>query len=318
MFGGKECPRAVHRARRPICAALLLSVCMAAAESWPPKVGAVRCLTPGGGVSPSFSRDGKRIAFVRTTEQGVQELWSLPIATGKAERIGSISAVQEPVWSPRCDWIAYLAGPVFARHIYLVDPGVGTPRHVTRKPGFISALSWIDGGERLAYVFGRGKTRRVVAIDPLAEEPVAEALAGLLPGQPAFSPSGRHVAVVTVDERGRLNITVSDRAGKTRTDIPPVEGEANNIRGCYGPAFSPDDRYLVYVRGGIQPLSDLYLRELATGRESRLTTDRCDNQTPVFCPDGKAVAFVAAKGGATYKVWIMYLEGVGALTNGRR
>jgi len=49
-----------------------------------------RCLTPDGGLMPSFFPDGKRIAYVRSTPDGEQQLWILTIDTGKAVRLGDI------------------------------------------------------------------------------------------------------------------------------------------------------------------------------------------------------------------------------------
>jgi Tol biopolymer transport system component len=49
----------------------------------------------------------------------------------------------------------------------------------------------------------------------------------------------------------------------------------------------------------------LYLRDLKTGTETALTTDQFDNQMPVFSPNGKILAFVAAKNGGNYRIYLM-------------
>jgi len=63
------------------------------------------------------------------------------------------------------------------------------------------------------------------------------------------------------------------------------------------------------VRSDIQPASDLHWHDLAKDRSlGALTSDRSDNQMPAVSPDGKGLAFVAAKQGAIHKIYLMDLD----------
>jgi len=290
----------------------LLALCAMSCVSFAIRAQAAdsdRCLTPDGGLMPSFFPDGKRIAYVRSTPEGEQQLWIVTIETGKAARLGDIDAAEWPTVSPDSRHIAYLSGPVFAKRIFVVEVAGGDPRPATPKPGFMSRPCWVENGKRIAFALGSGKKRQVVSIDPSAPEKDVHTLKQLGVGVPTFSSTGKLVAIVTPDDRGAGYLKVFTADGKVHTDIPQVNfaGSGVNPRGCYDPAFSPDERYMAYIRSDLQPASDLYLRNLRTGGEVRLTTDRADNQSPAFAPDGRSIAFVATRNSQPHKVYLMSL-----------
>lgn len=293
------------------CLLLCSGASLSEVNKWPPKITSIRCLTPNGGLMPAFFPDGKRIVFVRTTAEGEQQLWTTDVKTVKPRRIGLLNDVEHPVISPDGRWIAYMSGPVFARQIWIVDPEGLKPRQLTEVPAVRSAPCWTSSGKRLTFAQGRDKERRIVSIDPFAEKPSKTILSRLGTGQPTFSPSGKFIAINELDKNGAFGLRVLRANGSLLTAIAPVPQTSTiPVRGCYQPAFSPNERYLVYVRAGIQPLADLYLHDLRSGKKLRLTTDQADNQTPVFSPDGKAIAFVSFRGNNAYKVWLMSLENI--------
>ena len=275
-----------------------------------PTVQSVRCLTPDGGLTPCFFPDGKRIAYVRATPEGEQQLWIISIETGKATRLGDIDDAEHPAVSPDGKSIAYLAGPVFARRIFIIDVAKAKTRALTTKPGFMSRPCWVGGGKRISFASGKGRDRRLVSIALSAPGENVREVKRVGPATPTFSDTGKFIATVTPDDKGAGYLRVLTADGKVHMEIPQVDFSASGVnpRGCYDPAFSPDDRYLAYVRSDLQPASDLYLRDLKTGAETRLTTDRADNQTPAFSPDGRSLAFVALRGSQQHKVHLMALK----------
>ena len=268
-----------------------------------------RCLTADGGLMPTFFPDGKRIAYVRPTPRGGQQLWIVTIKTGKAIRVGDLDAVEWPTVSPDGRHIAYVSGPVFARRIFVIAPNGDNLRALTPKPGFMSRPCWVDNGKRIAFSLGKGPDRRVVSVDVSAPDKDVRRFKYFGPGVATFSRTGKYLAIVTPDDRGAGYLRVFTADGKVHTEIPQVDFATSGVnpRGCYDPAFSPDERYMAYVRSDLQPASDLYLRDLETGSEIPLTTDRADNQAPTFSPDGRALAFVSYRNGAAHKVYLMGL-----------
>ncbi len=281
-----------------------------------PSRAAVRQITVDGGHRPCFFPDGKRLAYLKPLDDGRQQLRVVNAATGKSRAVGKVDSADRPGVSPDASRIAFVDGPVFNRRLWTVDSVTGKATCLTKSGGFRSGPSWIDGGKGLAFAKGFGRKRKTVAIASTGAGTTAKSIPNIPPGIPTFSPRGRFVAVVAPDAKGVLQIRVVDRKGKDVVTIPPYVRRPSGTmpRGCYDPAFSPDGRYLAYVRSDIQPLSDIHLVDLKTGHQAALTSDHADNQAPAFSPDGQSMAFVAAKKGASHQVWLMTLKNAAPTT----
>ena len=157
---------------------------------------------------------------------------------------------------------------------------------------------------------GQGKGQIAVALEPFSVDAKMKQHRQLGVGQPTFSVSGELVTMVSVDKTGTAYLRVVNADGTAHTKIPPINvtTRGKNARGCYDPAFSPDERYLAYVRSDLQPLSDIHLHDLRTGASTPLTTDHADNQSPAFSPDGRSIAFVAARKGQSHGIFLMSLR----------
>ncbi|KAA1421396.1 hypothetical protein F0U44_03605 [Nocardioides humilatus] len=110
----------------------------------------------------------------------------------------------------------------------------------------------------------------------------------LLPEHAAVSSDGQRIVYRTVVDLWLINADGTGKVQLTHTGLDISES---------GPAFSPDGRYVTYSSdpGGN---SDIYRRDLVTGRVVRLTTSTGADYDAAFSPDGKSIVFVSTRNGS--------------------
>jgi len=96
----------------------------------------------------------------------------------------------------------------------------------------------------------------------------------------ALSPDGKKIAFVM---RGEI-FAVSSTDGGDAARVTYSSAEESQV------AWSVDSRRLVYVSDRDGP-THLFLYDFATNTESRITSDQASDDTPMFSPDGKSIAF---------------------------
>ncbi len=88
------------------------------------------------------------------------------------------------------------------------------------------------------------------------------------------------------DRRNRL-VEVDATSGAKRTVMTRPEGEIRTVK------FSPDMKWIAYIRSAENEMSIIYLRNLASGAEYPVTEKWYDSSSPIFSKDGKYLIFVS-------------------------
>jgi Tol biopolymer transport system component len=220
--------------------------------------------SPGSEFSPSFSPDGKQVAFSWDGEkQDNTDVYIKLIGAGDPLRLTKDPAPDvSPAWSPDGRFIAFVRTRPGQKSEILAVPALGGAE---RKLGEVAPV--LD-----------------LASHALAWTPDSQALI-TLDRETAGGPHCLFLLGVQSGERRKL------------TAPPPT------ARGDGDPAISPDGSGLAFIRHLGHRISDLYVVQLERdygpkGELKRLTSDNLETSSPVWSADGRELIFVSSRGGS--------------------
>jgi Tol biopolymer transport system component/imidazolonepropionase-like amidohydrolase len=253
---------------------------------------------------PAVAGDG-RLAFVSAGKDGR----SLMVRESGKDRIllSSKNELVGPAWNAagtRLAYVEYRQGnegrDAGMSALNMVDPATGaiTRQNAEREDVFTGRPQWRADGALLYAADGKIRTRRGAAAKDIPftarfevqrPEPyrfkrqdfltsAPQAAKGIM--APVVSPDGSKIAFVALGDIWLL--TVGKAQPERLTDDPWVDID---------PAWSPDGSKLVFAsdrRGS--GIMDIYVRDMKTGREERVTETVESLTAPAFSPDGKSLA----------------------------
>ena len=171
--------------------------------------GPPRQVTHGVGDSePTFSPDGRSIAFLRPDSYGDGDM--LVVRRRGRERVVTHEVSGRPAWSPDGRWIAVIAARSLT--IELVRPSSGAHKVVVNDCGCaLTGGAWSPDSRRLAYVNGEG-----IYVVERSGRRWRQRLLAAPPGQGfAWSPRGKAIGFATDS-----GVEIVSLAGGVRTLVP--------------------------------------------------------------------------------------------------
>ncbi len=173
--------------------------------------------------------------------------------------------------------------------VFTVPASEGPIRNITRSPDAREIdATWSPDGGQVAYLsdasgeyeiwvrpqMGDGEARRVTSDGSIWRFP------------PRWSPDGTRLAFG--DKRQRLNIV---DVGNGRVTVADAS-DRNDITDY---AWSPDSRFVAYVKNNEASFSSIWIYALEDGETRQVTGDMTDDSNPVFDPDGRYLYFLSSR-----------------------
>jgi dipeptidyl aminopeptidase/acylaminoacyl peptidase len=172
----------------------------------------------GTGGTSSLSPDGRRVAFMRETEEGNLDIWLLELGRNVLSRFTTDAAADLlPVWSPDGTRIVFSSNRKGGFELYekAVDSDTGSERLFLTSAQVEFASDWSLDGRFLLYTSVDAKTNSDIWALPLDGKrepfPVVQT-ANFNESFPRFSPDGRWIAYES-NESGRSEIYIQPFRG---------------------------------------------------------------------------------------------------------
>lgn len=246
---------------------------------------------PGSQYSPSWSLDGKRIAFLNFDTVSSQ-VWSVAIDGTGLQAITDRNTGDKswPIYAPDGKSIYYNRQEALWRTPVNPDNGApaGEPVKVVDLGSTVIRNATLSAaGTRIAYSAANANNNLIaVELAPISKEPAGQFSfltneQGTRHISPAFSPDGRKIAFAAQRRGSGWNVWVIDAEGGNPTQL--------TLSGGRSPSWYPDGRQIAFlsVRQGHRKFWSI---DAGGGNEKSLF-ELDDIENPSLSPDGQSVAF---------------------------
>jgi dipeptidyl aminopeptidase/acylaminoacyl peptidase len=252
---------------------------------------------------PQLSPSGEWIAYTVTVmdkeaNKGQSAIWIVPVISGEPRLLASSPASDStPRWSPDGKRIAFISSRGGTPQIWTVAPEGGEPVQLTNLSTGAAGVIWSPDGKYLAFA----SSVYPDAADDAANKAKSEAAEAskvkarlfntlLVRHWNAWSDGTRsHVFVVPAAGGGPVDVTPGD------FDTPPIA-----LGGNQDYAFSPEGMEIAFVRNidpafkkGLGTNNDIFLVPVTGGEIKQVTTNKANDHSPVYSPDGRYLAYLA-------------------------
>jgi Tol biopolymer transport system component len=155
---------------------------------------------PGVVSHPSYSPDGKWIAYHRAIDGTSRDIWVVPTTGAQPSRITSDPSDEvHPAWSPDGKWIAFASERQDGLHVWVTGVAQGRvtmpARQLTSGASADQAPAWSPDGAAIAYVADEGGSGRDVWVVPVAGGPPRRVTQGSFAARVQWPPSGGRLLV---------------------------------------------------------------------------------------------------------------------------
>ncbi len=230
--------------------------------------------------SPSWSPDGKRIAFM-------------------SDRDGHVHA--------RHGWSTY--------EIYVMNADGSNPQNLTNNPSDDRNPSWSPDGERIVFSSARDEDNpqnsEIYVMDAdgsnlqkLTDNPNDDR-------DPSWSPDGERIVFSSArDGHVENKFGLTDEIYVIDADGGNEQRLTDNRNNDWDPVWSPDGKRIAFIadRKGDLVKFDIYVMDADGGNQQKLVNNRGWDSSPSWAPNGERIAFTSERDG-NYEIYVMDADG---------
>ncbi len=190
-------------------------------------------------MSPAFSPDGLRIAYV-SFEKQQPSIWVQELLTGKRERLTAFKGINgAPAWSPDGRKLAMTLSKDGNPDIFVMDLSTRQLRPLTRHWSIDTEPSWAPDGQSIVFTSDRGGAPQIYQVSVNGGNAKRVTFEGAYNARASFSPDGRTLTMVTrIDGQYRI-ATLDIRSRDFRIMSSGQLDES--------PSFAPNGSMIIYA-----------------------------------------------------------------------